>query len=87
MGKDLQNRAEVQNTYEMRTLLALGAEKGWRIGSLDVNTAFLYAELNEEEDGFVIAQPPTIMVRMGLAEPGIYSKLKKALHGLAEPIT
>ena len=57
MGKDLQNRAEVPNTYEMRTS-ALGAEKGWRVGSLDVKTAFLDAELNEEEDGIVAVQPP-----------------------------
>eukprot|EP00974_Lingulodinium_polyedra_P031757 3058849-Lingulodinium_polyedra.AAC.1 len=25
--------------------------KQWSLGSLDVKTAFLYAELNEEEDG------------------------------------
>eukprot|EP00974_Lingulodinium_polyedra_P104792 10145623-Lingulodinium_polyedra.AAC.1 len=25
--------------------------KRWSLGSLDVKTAFLYAELNEEEDG------------------------------------
>ena len=53
MGQDLQNRAEVPNTYAMRTLLALGAEKGWSIGSIDAKTAFLYAELNAAEDGIV----------------------------------
>ena len=60
MGKDLQNRAEVPNTFEMRTLVPLGDEKGWSVGSLDVKTAFLYAELNEEEYGIVVVQPPSM---------------------------
>ena len=59
VGKDLQSRDEIPNTYDMRALLALGAEKGWSIGSLDVNTAFLYAELNDAEDGIVVVQPPS----------------------------
>ena len=52
------------------------------VGSLDVKTAFLYAELNEEEDGILVVQPPSLLVRMGLVEPGIMWKLKKALYGL-----
>ena len=31
--------------------------KQWSLGSLDAKTTFLYAELNEEEDGIVIEQP------------------------------
>ena len=58
----------------MRTRLALGAEKGWSIGSIDLQTAFRYAELNEEEDGIVVVQPPSILVRMGLVKPGIFGE-------------
>eukprot|EP00975_Prorocentrum_lima_P023770 5002814-Prorocentrum_lima.AAC.1 len=42
----------------------------WSLGSLDVKTAFLYAELNEEEDGIIVVQPPAVLVRLGLVEPG-----------------
>ena len=82
VGKDVGNRAEVPSTFEMRTLLALGVDKGWSIGSLDVKTAFLYAELDEEEDGIIVVQPPSILVRLGLVRPGVLWKLKKALYGL-----
>ena len=57
IAKDLENRAEVPSTFEMRTLLALGGLGGtaragslgqpesrecpWSIGALDVKTAFL----------------------------------------------
>ena len=57
-------------------------DKGWGIGSLDVKTAFLYAELDEEEDGIIVVQPPSILVRLGLVRPGILWELKKALYGL-----
>ena len=57
MGKDIDNRAEVPSTFAIRTLLALGAEQAWSIGSMGVKTAFLYAELNEEEDGTIVVQP------------------------------
>ena len=57
MGKGIYNRAEVPSTFEMRTRLALGTEQEWSIVSLDVKTAFLYAELNEEEDGAIVVQP------------------------------
>ena len=82
VGKDLRNRAEVPNTFEMRTLLALGAERSWSIGSLDVKTAFLYADLIEEEDGIVVVQPPALLARLGLVKPNVQWKLKKALYGL-----
>ena len=56
--------------------------KEWSIGSLDVRTAFLYAELDDEEDGIFLVQPPAILVRMNLVKPGVLWKLKKALYGL-----
>ena len=77
----MENRAEVPSTFEMRTMLTL-AERVWSLGLLDVITAFLYAALNEKEDGIIIVQPPTILVRLGLVKPGVMWKLKKALYGL-----
>ena len=98
IANDIHNRAEVPTTFELRTLLALGSlgeqvtawnhgepasqRQPWSLGALDVKTAFLYAELNEEEDGIVVAQPPAILVRLGLIPPGTPWLLNKALYGL-----
>ena len=41
-------------------MLALGAKEDWSVGSLYLKTAFLYAELNEEEHGIVIVHPPAL---------------------------
>ena len=68
MGKDIEHRAEVPDTLEMRIMLTPGTEKGWSIGSLDVKSAFLPADLNEGDDGPIVVQPPTILLRMGLAK-------------------
>ena len=54
----MKNRAEVPRTFEMRTMLAIGQMRKWGIGSLDVKTAFLYAELVEKEDGVIVVSPP-----------------------------
>ena len=54
----MKNRAEVPRTFEMMTMLAIGQMRKWGIGSLDVKTAFLYAELVEEEDGVIVVSPP-----------------------------
>ena len=45
-----------------------------------VSTAFLYASLPEGQD--VYCRPPNVLVRLGLVQPGIVWKLKKALYGL-----
>ena len=39
----------------MRTVLAIAAEMGWEIRQLDVRTAFLYADIEEE---VFVAEPP-----------------------------
>ena len=77
VGKDLENRSEVPSTFEMRTMLALASSNNWSVGTLDVKTAFLYAELDDEEDGMIFVQPPAILVRIGLVKKGIFWKLKK----------
>ena len=47
-----------------------------------LSTAFLYAELVEEEDGVIVVYPPPILIRLGLVPPGVMWLLKKALYGL-----
>eukprot|EP00974_Lingulodinium_polyedra_P076729 7428318-Lingulodinium_polyedra.AAC.1 len=56
--KILYHKAEVPGTQSEASRLRGGGRSPWSLGSLDVKTAFLYAELNEEEDGIVIVQPP-----------------------------
>ena len=75
------NRAEVPATYELRTMLALATEKGWRVGALDIRRAFLHADL-EPEDGVIVVEPPKVLVRYGVVQEGVFWKLNKVLYGL-----
>ena len=84
IGHDAQNRAEVPATYEMKTMLTLAELKNWEIGALDIKTAFLYAELNDKDDGVYVVNPPQVLVRHGFVKPGKVWKLKKSLCGLAQ---
>lgn len=60
-----------------RMLLALAAAKDWKVHQIDVRTAFLYGDLEEE---IYMEQPP------GYAEggPSKVWLLKKALYGLRQ---
>ena len=40
VGNDLINRAEVPSTFELNTTLALGIEKGWSVGFVDIMASF-----------------------------------------------
>ena len=65
----------------VRMALAESAHKGWSVGSLDVNTAFLNADLPPDtQDIFV--RPPQLMVRMGLIEQGEVWRAVRAIYGL-----
>ncbi|CAL8999891.1 unnamed protein product, partial [Prunus brigantina] len=62
----------------IRTLIALAAQKGWKLWQLDVKSAFLNGVLEEEvyvdqPDGFVVEE----------AEDKVY-RLRKALYGLKQ---
>ncbi|CAL2270540.1 unnamed protein product [Prunus armeniaca] len=62
----------------IRTLIALAAQKGWKLYQLDVKSSFLNGVLKEEvyvdkSDGFVVPH----------YEDKVY-KLKKALYGLKQ---
>ena len=62
----------------MRLLLALSVLEDWEIEALDVKTAFLYGNLNEE---LYMEQPGGFVVKG--QERKVY-KLKKALYGLKQ---
>ena len=64
----------------LRVLVSLASLHGWSVASWDVSTAFLYASLPEEQE--LYCRPPNVLVRLGLVQPGIVWKLKKALYGL-----
>ncbi|KAI5349042.1 hypothetical protein L3X38_001929 [Prunus dulcis] len=70
--------APVARVDTIRTLIALAAQKGWKLYQLDVKSAFLNGVLKEEvyvdqSDGFVTTN----------YEDKVY-KLKKALYGLKQ---
>jgi hypothetical protein len=70
--------APVARLDTIRVVISLAAQKGWMIYQLDVKSAFLNGELNEE---VFVTQPP------GYEKTGheykVY-KLKKALYGLKQ---
>ena len=80
--KELGNRAEVPDAYQMRCLLAEASVTDWSIGTADFAAAFLNAHLVDQEDGIYIVKPPQYLVELGIEEPNIYWKLNRAMYGL-----
>jgi hypothetical protein len=70
--------APVARMETIRLVVALAAQRGWTIYQLDVKSAFLYGELNEE----IFVDQPCGYVQKG-NEHKVY-KLKKALYGLKQ---
>jgi len=70
--------APVARWDTIRTLLAKAAQKGWKVFQLDVKSAFLHGELNED---VYIEQPQGFEVEG--EEEKVY-KLRKALYGLRQ---
>ena len=70
--------APVARLSSIRALLALGAHYDWEIHQMDVKTAFLNGDLDEE---IYMTQPE------GFVQPGkvnMVCKLRKALYGLKQ---
>lgn len=70
--------APVARWDTIRSILALAAERAWKVYQLDVKSAFLHGEL--EEDVYV-KHPKGFEAR---DEPNKVYKLKKALYGLKQ---
>ncbi|KAI5328618.1 hypothetical protein L3X38_028015 [Prunus dulcis] len=70
--------APVARLDTIRTLVALAAQKGWKLFQLDVKSAFLNEVLHEE---VYVDQPPGFMIKN--KEDRVY-RLKKALYGLKQ---
>ena len=70
--------APVARWDTIRMVIALAAQKGWNVYQLDVKSAFLHGELNEE----VFVDQPQGYVKKG-DELKVY-KLRRALYGLKQ---
>jgi hypothetical protein len=70
--------APVARIESIRMLLALAAQKGWRVHHMDVKSAFLNGDLKEE---VYVRQPPGFIIA---GKEGKVLRLRKALYGLRQ---
>ena len=74
----LETFAPVSRHDTIRVVLALAAQKKWKLYQMDVKSAFLNGELKEE---IYVAQPPGFIVK---GEEENVLRLRKALYGLKQ---
>ena len=64
----------------LRVLLRAAGGESWRIGSLDIRTAFLLAPTSQQE--LIVITPPRVLFDCGLLEEGTQWIVTGALYGL-----
>ena len=60
--------------------MRLAVNRKWQIGAVDVSGAVMYAPL--PENMLVVVRPPQFFIDAGLAKPGEYWTLCRAVYGL-----
>ena len=64
----------------LRVLVSMASLHGWSVASWGIPTAFLHAPLQKGQEAYCC--PPNVLINLGLVQPGVVWKLKKALYGL-----
>ena len=67
----------------VRTAIHIAANMGWSVGSIDVTAAFLQAP-RRGQGKVTVCEPPRLLQRMGLVQPGEMWRVGCAIYGLAE---
>jgi hypothetical protein len=71
--------APVGNFGSIRLLLALAASRGWDTGHLDVKTAFLHGEI--DQDNIYVKQPQGFVIK---GKEDFVLRLKRSLYGIRQ---
>ena len=80
--EDEENFSSGADATAFRVLVWLAAQKQWEALTVDVKTAFLNAEWNEEgQDAVVVVRPPPIFVEQGALKSGCFYVPRKAVYG------
>eukprot|EP00435_Cladocopium_sp_Y103_P050026 s1483_g15.t1 len=72
------------DAVSLRTVLAIGSQHRWAVGSLDVKSAFLKAPRRATTSRSTLIRPPQLAVSLGLISPDTLWEVTGALYGLAE---
>ena len=67
-------------TSSLVAALRLSLLRKWKVGAIDVSGAFMYAPLPQHM--LVVVKPPQAFVDLGLANPGEFWTLHRAVYGL-----
>ena len=78
--------APVVRHKTLRSLIAVSAQKGLHLHNMDVDTAFLYGEMGDEEPAIYVKIPDGYPIPKEFARSGkpVCGRLRKALYGLKQ---
>ena len=68
------------DAVSLRTLLAVGSQRQWSLGSLDVKSAFLKAPRRSASSQCTLIKPPQMVVSLGVAPHGTLWEVTGALR-------